>query len=402
MGPSSGDGLNDDMGDGPRDGMKHETSDEMRFDTRAIHVGQDPEPLFGSVNVPIYQTSTYAQDEVGRPKRWDYARGGNPTREAFQQALAALEGGAECLAFASGMGAESTLVLTLRPGDHVVLADDVYGGTYRLLSQVFEQWGLTFSTCDLRDARALGEAMRDRTRFVWVETPSNPTLKIVDIEAVAEAAHAAGARVVVDNTFATPALQRPLELGADVVVHSVTKYLGGHSDLIGGAIVANDPDVVERLGFLTNAVGAVPGPMDCYLALRGLKTLGVRMRAHCENADRVAAFLSTHERVRRVYYPGLPSHPGHDVAARQMQGYGGMVSFALSTAEEALDVARRTRLFFLAESLGGVESLIEVPGPMTHASVAGSPIEVAPELVRLSVGIEDPEDLIADLAQALA
>jgi len=373
----------------------------MRFETEAIHAGQDPEAVYGSVNVPIYQTSTYAQDAVGEPKVWDYARGGNPTREALQQVLAALEGGERGSCFASGMAAETTLLLTLSPGDHVVLADDVYGGTYRLLSEVLGGWGLSFTTCDLGDPEALEAAMRDETRIVWIETPSNPLLKVVDIAAVAAAAHEAGARVVVDNTFATPALQRPLALGADAVVHSVTKYLGGHSDLMGGAIVTSDPDWLERLAFLTNAVGAVPGPMDCYLALRGVKTLAVRMRAHSEGAGRVAEWLAEHPAVRRVYYPGLPAHPGHDVAARQMDGFGGMVSFTVGSAEEANRVAQRTRLFFLAESLGGVESLIEVPGPMTHASVAGSPLEVAPELVRLSVGIEHPDDLIEDLAWAL-
>ena len=376
-------------------------SDEPRFDTRAIHAGQDPESLFGAVNVPFYQTSTYAQDGVGSPRVWDYGRGGNPTREAFQRALASLEGGEGCFAFASGMAAESTLLLTLRPGDHVVLADDVYGGTYRLLSRVLGPWGLTFTTCDLTDPAALTDALRDETRFVWVETPSNPLLKIVDIAAVAELTHRAGARVVVDNTFATPALQRPLALGADVVIHSVTKYIGGHSDLIGGALVANDPGLLKDVGFLVNAVGAVPGPMDCYLALRGLKTLGPRMARHCANAVAVAGFLTGHPRVARVAYPGLEDHPGHGVASRQMTGFGGMVSFTIDSAEGALAVAGRTRVFVLAESLGGVESLIEVPGPMTHASVAGSPLEVPSELIRLSVGLEDPDDLIADLAQAL-
>ena len=373
----------------------------MRFETRAIHEGQAPEPAYGSVNVPIYQTSTYAQRAVGEPVRWDYARGGNPTREAFQQALAALESGRHALAFSSGLGAESTLLLTLRPGDHVVLGNDVYGGTYRLLARVLEPWGLAFSTCDLADGDALRAAIRDETRLVWVESPSNPLLKIVDIAADGEGRPRGGRSLVVDNTFATPALQLPLALGADVIVHSVTKYLGGHSDLIGGALVTDDDELAERLGFLTNAVGAVPGPMDCYLALRGLKTLALRMRAHCENAERVAAFLSQHERVHAVYYPGLPSHVGHDVAARQMSAFGGIVSFTVGSPEEARRVAAATRLFFLAESLGGVESLIEVPAPMTHASVVGSPLEVPAELIRLSVGIEHPDDLIDDLRQAL-
>jgi cystathionine gamma-synthase len=375
-------------------------SDE-RMETAAIHAGQDPETVYGAVNVPIYQTSTYAQEEVGRPRVWDYGRGGNPTREAFQRALAVLEGGSSGFAFSSGMSAEATLLWTLRPGDHVVLADDVYGGTYRLLSRVFEPWGLSFDTCDLADPEALRRTLREETRFVWVESPSNPLLKIVDIAAVAAIAHQAGAKVVVDNTFATPALQRPLSLDADAVVHSVTKYIGGHSDLIGGAIVTSDDELAERLAFLTNAIGAVPGPMDAYLALRGLKTLGVRMHRHCENAHAIASWLQRHARVRRVYYPGLASHPGHEVAKRQMSGFGGMITFAVTSADEALEVARRTRLFFLAESLGGVESLIEVPGPMTHASVAGSPLEVPAELIRLSVGLEHVDDLIEDLSTAL-
>ncbi len=374
---------------------------EERFETRAIHAGQAPDAPYGAVNVPIYQTSTYAQPAVGEPKVWDYARGGNPTREALQQALASLEGGARAFSFGSGMGAESTLLLTLRPGDHVVLADDVYGGTFRLLTKVFDPWGLTSTTADLTDHDALANAIGPQTRFVWIETPSNPLMKIVDIAAVSAIAHESGARVVVDNTFATPALQRPLELGADVVVHSVTKYIGGHSDLIGGAVVTSHDDLIDRLAFLTNAVGAVPGPMDCYLALRGLKTLAVRMAAHGRHAAEVASFLRGHPKVRDVYYPGLDTHPGHDVAARQMSGFGGMVSFTVGSAAEALEVARRTEIFFLAESLGGVESLIEVPGPMTHASVAGSPLEVPAELVRLSVGLEHPEDLIEDLGRAL-
>jgi cystathionine gamma-synthase len=373
----------------------------LRFQTRAIHAGQDPDALYGAVNVPIYQTSTYAQDAVGQPKVWDYARGGNPTREALQVALASLEGGERAFCFSSGLGAEATLLLALKPGDHLVLADDVYGGTYRLLARVLAEWGLAFSTVDLTDADALRAVLRPETRLVWVETPSNPLLKIVDIAAVAAAAHDAGARVVVDNTFATPALQRPLELGADAVVHSVTKYLAGHSDLIGGAIVTSDPEWTERLAFLVNAVGAVPGPMDCYLALRGVKTLAVRMRAHCEGAGAIARFLSAHPKVTAVHYPGLATHPGHDVASRQMSDFGGIVSFEVAGADEALAIAGRTRLFFLAESLGGVESLIEVPGPMTHASVAGSPLEVPENLIRLSVGIEHPDDLIADLDRAL-
>jgi cystathionine gamma-synthase len=373
----------------------------MRFETAAIHAGQDPDAPYGAVNVPIYQTSTYAQPAVGEPKVFDYARGGNPTREAFQQALAALEGGERCFAFGSGMGAESTLLLTLRPGDHVLLASDVYGGTYRLLSKVLAPWGLSFSTADLNDPESIRRGLGPTTRLIWFETPSNPLLQIVDIEAVAGVTRGTGARIVVDNTFATPALQRPLERGADAVVHSVTKYLGGHSDLIGGAIVTSDAEWIEELGFLLNAVGAVPGPMDSYLGLRGLKTLALRMRRHSENASAIADWLSSHPKVRRVHFPGLPTHPGHEIAARQMAAFGGIVSFEVGSSAEANAVAERTELFFLAESLGGVESLIEVPAPMTHASVAGSPLEVSPRLVRLSVGIEHVDDLIADLAQAL-
>jgi len=375
--------------------------DAMRFETRAIHAGQEPEAGFGAVNVPIYQTSTYAQPSVGHPKRWDYARGGNPTREALEIALASLEGGSRALAFSSGLGAETTLLLTLSPGDHVLLANDVYGGTYRLLSRVMARWGLAFDVVDMTDLDAFRAAMRPDTKLVWVETPTNPLLKIVDIAAAAEIAHTVGARCLVDNTFATPYLQRPLELGADVVVHSVTKYLGGHSDLIGGAIVTSDDALADELAFLQNAAGAVPGPMDCYLALRGVKTLAVRMEAHCRGARAVAAFLAAHPRVTAVHYPGLPEHPGHEVAARQMRDFGGMVSFEVGSAEEAVRIVGSTRLFFLAESLGGVESLIEVPAPMTHASVAGSPLEVPDTLIRLSVGIEHPDDLIADLARAL-
>ncbi len=381
------------MGDPP--------GDALRFETRAIHAGQEPDEAFGAVNVPIYQTSTYAQPAVGQPKRYDYARGGNPTREAFQTALASLEGGTHGLAFSSGLGAETTLLLTLEPGDHVVLSNDVYGGTYRLLAKVLSGWGLAFDVVDMTDLDALHAAVRPQTKAVWVETPTNPLLKVIDIAAAAAIAHAAGARCVVDNTFATPYLQRPLELGADVVVHSVTKYVGGHSDLVMGAIVTSDDALAERLVFLQNAVGAVPGPMDCYLALRGLKTLAVRMRAHCDGARAIAAFLTGHPRVARVYYPGLLDHPGHDVAARQMTDFGGMVSFEVGSKDEAVRVVESTELFFLAESLGGVESLIEVPAPMTHASVAGSPIAVPETLIRLSIGIEHPDDLIADLERAL-
>jgi cystathionine gamma-synthase len=381
--------------------MTNDEGEAMRFETRAIHVGQEPDAEFGAVSVPIYQTSTYAQPAVGKPKAYDYARTGNPTREALQQVLASLDGGTRGLSFSSGLGATTTLLLTLKPGDHVVLGDDVYGGTYRLLAKVMNEWGVAFDTIDLSDEEALGGALRDETRIVWLETPTNPLLKVIDIARVAEAAHQAGARCVVDNTFATPYLQRPLELGADVVVHSVTKYLGGHSDLVGGAIVTSDDDLIERLTFLQNAVGAVPGPMDCFLALRGVKTLAVRMEAHCTGAERVAAFLDEHPKVTRVHYPGLPDHRGHDVARKQMRRFGGMVSFEVGSRDEAIAVVERTKIFFLAESLGGVESLIEVPAPMTHASVEGSPLEVPDTLVRVSVGIEHPDDLVADLEQAL-
>jgi cystathionine gamma-synthase len=375
----------------------------MRFETRAIHEGQEPDPAYGAVSVPIYQTSTYAQAAVGDHKGYDYARTGNPTRTALETVLAGLEEGHGGLCFASGMGAESTFFYLLGAGDHAVIADDVYGGTYRLVSRVLAPaTGLEYDTVDLTDLEALKKAIREDTRVVWVETPTNPLLKIIDIAAVAEIAHQAGAWCVVDNTFASPYLQQPIPLGADAVIHSATKYLGGHSDAVGGAIVTSDEEMHERLAFLQNAAGAVPGPVDCFLVLRGIKTLALRMDAHCRNAGLIAEYLSTHPRVTKVYYPGLPAHPGHDIARRQMRGFGGMVSFEVETAEQALEVCRRTKLFFLAESLGGVESLIEHPGEMTHASVAGSPLEVPATLVRLSVGIEHPEDLLEDLAQALA
>ena len=373
----------------------------MRFETRALHAGQEPEPAYGAVNVPIYQTSTYAQPEVGKPKRFDYARSGNPTREALETVIASLEGGRHGLCFASGMAAEATLLLTLRPDDHVLLSNDVYGGTYRLLARVLADWGVVHDVVDMTDLSAFRAALREETRVVWVETPTNPLLKVIDIAVAAELAHGRGALCVVDNTFATPYLQRPLELGADVVVHSVTKYLGGHSDLVGGALVTSDDALAERLAFLQNAVGAVPGPMDCYLALRGVKTLALRMEAHCRGARRIVEFLSQHPRVTSVHFPGIPGHPGFEVAVRQMKDFGGMVSFEVGTKGEALRVVQGTKLFFLAESLGGVESLIEMPAPMTHASVSDSPLAVPDTLIRLSVGIEHPDDLVADLEQAL-
>jgi len=375
----------------------------MRFETRAIHAGQDPEPAYGAVNVPIYQTSTYAQASVGEHKGYDYARTANPTRTALQEAIASLEEGRGALAFASGMAAEATFFHLLSPGDHVVVGDDVYGGTYRLLARVLtDSAGIQFDAVDLTDLDAVRKAVRQETKVVWTESPTNPLLKVVDIAAVSEIAHGSGAWCVVDNTFATPYLQQPLALGADAVVHSSTKYLGGHSDVVGGVIVANDQALLERLAFLHNAVGAVPGPLDCFLVLRGLKTLAVRMQAHCHGAAQVVAFLRRHPSVERVHYPGLPDHPGHALAARQMRDFGGMVSFEVESEERAFEVCRRTRVFFLAESLGGVESLIEHPGRMTHASVAGSPLEVPSTLIRLSVGIEHPDDLVEDLEQALA
>jgi cystathionine gamma-synthase len=362
----------------------------MEFETRAIHVGQDPDPTTGAAIVPIYQTSTYVQEEVGVHRGYEYSRTGNPTRTALQEVLAALEGGRSGLAFASGMAATATLCYLLKPGDHVVLPNDVYGGTYRLVARVLGEWDVGFDAVDMIDLEAVRKAVRDETRLVWIETPTNPLLRVVDVEAVAAIAREAGALCAVDNTFATPYLQRPLDLGADVVVHSTTKYLGGHSDVVGGAIVTNDEGLAERLAF------------DCFLVLRGVKTLAVRMEAHCRNARRVAEMLAEHPRVTRVHYPGLPGHPGHEVASRQMRDFGGMVSFELADEEEALDVVRKTELFFLAESLGGVESLIEHPGRMTHASVAGSALEVPASLVRLSVGIEHPDDLVADLERALS
>jgi cystathionine gamma-synthase len=375
------------------------------FHTRAIHAGQEPDPATGAVTVPVHLTSTYKQDGVGGLRGgYEYSRSGNPTRTALQEALAALEEGATGLAFASGLAAEDTLLRTVcAPGDHVVLPGDAYGGTFRLVSRAHSRWGLEHTPVDLNDLDALRAAIRPTTRVVWCETPTNPLLNIADIAALAEVAHAAGALLVVDNTFASPYLQRPLTLGADVVVHSTTKYLGGHSDVVGGGLITADAGLGEQLAWSQNAMGAVAGPMDAWLVLRGIKTLGVRMDRHQANAARVAEFLLGHPAVGSVLYPGLPDHPGHDIAARQMSGFGGMLSFRLTGGEEAaLRVCERARLFTLAESLGGVESLIEHPGRMTHASAAGSPLEVPADLVRLSVGIEDAEDLLADLDQALA
>ena len=379
------------------------TDQERRFETIAVHGGVEPDPHTGAVMTPIYQTSTFAQEAVGRDKGYDYARSGNPTRTALQNSLALLEGGRYGLAFASGMAATDTLLRLLKPGDHVVCGDVVYGGTYRLFDKVLTDYGLEFDYVNSCDSAAVAAARRPNTRLLWLETPANPLLTLSDIQAAAELAHEIGAWLAVDNTFATPALQRPLALGADFVVHSTTKYLGGHSDVVGGAIVLNSAEHHERLKFLQNAVGAVPGPMDCFLTLRGIKTLALRMAAHSHNGLAVARFLQDHPAVEQVFYPGLPGHPQHVLAQRQMTAFGGMVSFVAAGGEGAARrLAERTELFILAESLGGVESLIELPAPMTHASVADSPLAIDPALVRLSVGIEHAADLIADLTQALA
>ncbi|RZQ63535.1 cystathionine gamma-synthase [Amycolatopsis suaedae] len=378
---------------------------KLGFETRAIHAGQAPDPRTGAVITPIYQTSTYAQDGVGgtREGDYEYSRTANPTRTVLEGAIASLEGGRHGLAFASGMAATDAVLRTLlRPGDHLVLGDDAYGGTFRLIDKVLTEWGVDYTVAHLSDLDAVRAAVRPQTKLIWCESPTNPLLGIADIAALAGVAHGAGARLVVDNTFATPYLQTPLEHGADVVVHSTTKYLGGHSDVVGGVVVTNEDELRERLFFLRNSSGAVPGPFDAWLTLRGLKTLAVRMERHCDNAERVVEALTAHPKVAKVYYPGLPEHPGHEVAAKQMRRFGGMVSFTHADGEQAaLDAAARTKVFILAESLGGIESLIEHPGRMTHASVAGSMLQVPVELLRLSVGIEDVRDLVADLTAAL-
>ncbi len=372
------------------------------FETRAIHAGQPPDPVTGAVVPPITLATTFAQDEVGKHAGYEYARSDNPTRRALEQCVASLESAAHGFAFASGMAAEDAVLRLLAPGDHVVIPDDAYGGTYRLLARVLGPAGIEWSAVNLTDSEALDAAWRDETRLVWVETPTNPRLTIVDIEGVVAVAHQRGARVVVDNTFATPYLQCPIELGADVVVHSSTKYLGGHSDVVGGFVALADAALAERVAFVQNAVGAVPSPFDCYLVLRGLKTLAVRMDRHCENARAVVALLAEHPAVAQVLYPGLPGHPGYDVARRQMSDFGGMISFVAAGGEDAaLAIVARTRLFTLAESLGAVESLIEHPARMTHASAADSPLAVDPALVRLSVGLETTDDLVRDLKGAL-
>ncbi|MDQ3914931.1 MAG: cystathionine gamma-synthase [Actinomycetota bacterium] len=378
----------------------------MRFETYAIHAGQDPDPATGAAVVPIYQTSTYVQEAVAKHKGYEYSRTDNPTRRALETCLAALEQAEHALAFASGMAAITTLALTCNHGEVVVIPDDVYGGTYRLFDKVLNNLGLRYAVADMTDRASVEAAVEGGAALLIAETPTNPLLKILDIAMLAEVGHAAGATVVVDNTFATPYLQLPLAHGADAVVYSATKYLGGHSDLLMGSLATDDDELAARLRFLQNAAGAVPGPFDSWLLLRGLKTLGLRMRAHSENAAAVAAWLRTHDGAGTVYWPGFEDFPGHDVAERQMAAageplYGGMVAFEAASEEEALRICETTELFFLGESLGGVESLIEHPGKMTHASLEGSGREVPPELVRLSVGIEHVDDLIADLDRAL-
>ncbi|HYK97844.1 MAG TPA: cystathionine gamma-synthase [Candidatus Acidoferrales bacterium] len=382
--------------------MAKEQRGKQGFETLAIHAGQEPEGLTGSVQVPIFQTSTYAQEAVGKHKGYDYARTGNPTRTALETCIAALEDGKWGLAFGSGMAATDAIAHTLSAGDHVVLSDDVYGGTYRLYKRMYEQLGVGLTAVDMRDLAAVRRAMRKRTKLVWIESPSNPTLKVVDIAALSEIAHKTKALAVVDNTFASPYLQNPLLHGADLVLHSTTKYIGGHSDVVGGAIAGNAPELRERLAFLQNAQGGVPGPLDAWLVLRGAKTLAVRMERHSANGQAVAEWLTEHPKVTKVNYPGLASHPQHALAKKQMRAFGGMLSFELKGGEAAANrMAARTKIFALAESLGGVESLIEVPLAMTHGSVKGTKLAPPAGLVRLSVGIETVSDLIADLAQAI-
>jgi cystathionine gamma-synthase len=373
----------------------------MDFETRAIHDGQEPDPATGAIITPIYQTSTFVQEAVGVHKGYDYARVANPTRTALQVALASLENAEHGVAFSSGLGATTTLMHLVNPGERVVLVADVYGGVYRMTSQVYEPKGYLFDYVPAPDFANLADRLDEKTRMVWVESPSNPMLNVVDIRAAADAAHAVGAILVVDNTFATPYLQNPLDLGADVVLHSTTKYLGGHSDVVGGFCGTNDPTIAERLYFLQKSLGAVPGPFDSWLVLRGIKTLAVRMQRHCENARAIAAWLGEQPGIEQVLYPGLPSHPGHEIAKRQMRDFGGMISFLTDSEETAVELVGRTKLFQLAESLGGVESLIEHPARMTHASTADAPFAAPRNLVRLSVGIESVDDLIADLASAL-
>ncbi|MFC4375533.1 cystathionine gamma-synthase [Nocardia halotolerans] len=378
---------------------------ELGFSTRAVHAGYEPDPQTGAVNVPIYASSTFAQDGVGGMRGgYEYARTGNPTRTALEANLAAIESGGFGRAFASGMAAtDCALRAVLRPGDHIVIPDDAYGGTFRLIDKVFTQWGIEYSPAHIADLDAVRAAIRPNTKLVWVETPTNPLLSIGDIPALADLAHGAGAKLVVDNTFATPYLQQPLRLGADIVLHSTTKYLGGHSDVVGGALITDDEELDKAFAFLQNGAGAVPGPFDAFLTLRGIKTLAVRMEKHCDNAETIAEFLSNHPAISKVIYPGLPTHPGYEIAQKQMRRSGGMISVRLAGGREAaLKFCSRTEIFTLAESLGGIESLIEHPGAMTHASTEGSELEVPADLVRLSVGIEDISDLLADIEQALS
>ena len=393
----------------PTDYARQVTQEHLNkagFETRAIHAGYEPDEMTGAVIPPIYATSTYKQDGVGGMRGgYEYSRSGNPTRTALEGALASVEEGERGFAFASGLAAEDTIIRSLtRPGDHAVIPDDAYGGTFRLFDKVAKVWGLDHSPAAVSDVDAMQAAIiPGRTKLVWVETPTNPMLNIGDIEALASVAHQAGALLVVDNTFASPYLQQPLTLGADVVVHSTTKYVGGHSDVVGGAVVVRDLELADKIAFHQNSMGAVPGPFDCFLTHRGLKTLGVRMDRHCDNAEKIVEFLSNHVRVAEVIYPGLADHPGHAVAAKQMKRFGGIISFRVDGGEQhALDVCAKAEVFTLAESLGGIESLIEHPGRMTHASVAGTDLEVPADLIRLSVGIETIDDLLADLDRALA
>jgi cystathionine beta-lyase/cystathionine gamma-synthase len=378
----------------------------MKFATKAIHAGVEPDPTTGAIMTPIYQTSTYVQESPGKHKGYEYARTQNPTRDALQKALAALENGQFGICYASGLGATDAVLKLFKPGDEIIATNDLYGGTYRIMKRIYEPFGLQFRFVDMSDAQNVADAISDHTRMIWVETPTNPLLKIIDIEAITALAKAKNILTVVDNTFASPYLQNPLDLGADLVMHSVTKYLGGHSDTVMGALITNDPDTAKQLAFIQNACGAVPGPQDCFLVLRGIKTLHVRMQRHCENALGVAQWLQAHPKVGKVYYPGLAEHPGHALAARQMRGFGGMVSFELKgdVYAEAVKVMESLSVFSLGESLGGVESLCTHPASMTHASIPKAEREksgLKDTLIRLSVGIEDLDDLIEDLQQAI-
>ena len=377
-------------------------SQEWGIETTAIHAGQSPDPITGAVTVPVYQTSTYQQDAVGQDRGYEYSRTGNPTRDALEKSVSSLEGASYGRAFSSGMAAEDTILRLLNPGDHIVMGNDAYGGTFRLISKVLTRFNIEWTAVDLSNSTQIRAAINEKTRMLWTETPSNPLLSIVDIEMLASIAHEQNALCVVDNTFATPYLQQPLSLGADFVVHSATKYLGGHSDVVGGFVAMNNCDLDEQIAFLQNAIGAVPAPWDCYLLMRGIKTLPIRMDRHCENAEKIVDFLVAHKKVNKVLYPGLETHSTHQIAMKQMKKYGGMVSFTVEGGEKAShEIVSRTKIFTLAESLGAVESLIEVPAAMTHLSAEGSPLEVDPSLIRLSVGIETADDLLSDLEAAL-